>query len=91
MKDSSTDTSFSLERGTLTTISPNRPLKFRIAFIHGTTVEGVILPNSGFMVCDNGDITEFSLTVDDDTAKRPELIELKTAAPSSQDGHSHEA
>lgn len=90
MEDSSADASFSLERGTPATISPNRSLKFRIAFIHGTTVKGVILPNSGFTVCDNGDVAEFSLTVDDDTTKRPELVELETDESPSQDNSSHE-
>lgn len=67
-------TKYPLERGIPTTINPNRPIKFKITFIHGTIIEGVIPPNSKFTVCDNGDIAKFSLIIDDDSTKPLDLV-----------------
>jgi hypothetical protein len=74
MDESSKATSFQLKEGEPTSINFNKPVKFRIVFSLGTYIEGTILPNSGFTVCSHGDITEFSIFIDEDSMRRPELV-----------------
>lgn len=75
MGDAPRVTSFALKSGEPTTLSFNRPVKFKIQFLMGTSIEGIIPPNSGFTVCNHGDITEFSATIDDDTMRGISLVE----------------
>lgn len=75
-----------LETGKPTTIGFNRPVKFRGAFAYGTYVEGTIPPNSGLTVCNNGDITEFSIVIDDESVKKPALVQSLPAMPDDSDG-----
>tara|TARA_R110002073_G_scaffold3314_3_gene22270 strand:- start:5720 stop:5950 length:231 start_codon:yes stop_codon:yes gene_type:complete len=68
-------TTFELKQGEPTTLNFNRPVKFKIQFVMGTYIEGVIPPNSDFTVCNRGDIAEFSVIIDDDTMKEISLVE----------------
>lgn len=80
MEDEPRVTSFELKQGEPTTLNFNRPVKFEIRFVMGTSIEGVIPPNSGFTVCNRGDIAEFSVMIDDDTMKEISLVEAPAGA-----------
>lgn len=67
--------SFELKHGKPTVIDFNFPVKFRMEFTNGTTVEGIIPPNSGFRVCDQGDVSNFKIIIDDDSQKALHVVE----------------
>jgi hypothetical protein len=74
-------TPIQLEHGKPTTINFNVPVKFKIVFALGTYIEGIIPPNSGLTVCSHGDITEFSIIVDDESVKKPGLVQPPDEGP----------
>ena len=80
-------TSFNLKEGQPTTIEYNRPVKFKIVFTLGTYIEGIIPPNSGFTVCSRGDITQFSIIIDDDSVRKPGLLRPADEEADDDDGN----
>lgn len=74
MSDRSISSQFTLERGTPTRLEINRPVKFRLVFLNDSYVEGIITPNSGFTVCDNGDFKEVSITIDEESMKKSCIV-----------------
>lgn len=66
--------SIQLKDGEPTVLEINRPVKFHITFTRGTTIEGIILPNSGFTICSRGDILKFDIVIDDDSTRKLGLV-----------------
>lgn len=86
MAESPRMSAFQLAEGKPTVINFNRPVKFHIAFVHGTYIKGVIPPNSDFTVCNHGDVTEFSITVDEDSVREMSLVPPSAEETKKRDG-----
>lgn len=64
-----------LELGVPVNVNPNRPIKARIKFLHGSWIECVIPANGGFQICNEGDVVEFDLIIDDESVAPIALVD----------------
>lgn len=63
-----------LPPGEPVTVRPNRPVKANIAFVNGSTIQCVIVPNAEFTICNHGDVVSFDLTIDDESVRPIGLV-----------------
>gem|GEM_PF-6308174 len=63
-----------LALGIPTKVNPNRAIKARITFLHGSWIECVIPANGGFEICNEGDVVAFDLIIEEESVAPLALV-----------------
>lgn len=66
------NTKITVERHEKTELNFNRPAKFKVTFISGTSIEGTITPNNPLIVYLTDDVQSFDITIGEES--RPILM-----------------